>query len=123
MRGMIWTNTYFPSKWFSNDKIDDDEKYFEVASMTEERRIRILWIGCQIARHERWLQYDFKTHQFAVSPEYDENIDELPAAAEQVAPAEDDEAMTEEQTATDEQDVTAKASDLMDVDEPTVSQP
>ncbi|KAG7101406.1 EST/SMG-like protein 2 like [Verticillium longisporum] len=123
MRGMIWTNTYFPSKWFSNDKIDDDEKYFEVASMTEERRIRILWIGCQIARHERWLQYDFETHQFAVSPEYDENIDELPAAAEQVAPAEDDEAMTEEQTATDEQDVTGKASDLMDVDEPTVSQP
>ncbi|KAI1377316.1 hypothetical protein F4677DRAFT_52454 [Hypoxylon crocopeplum] len=55
MKGLIWTGKYYPNDWFLDDKIDDDEKYFEVASMEDERKERILWLGCHIAK---WLIYD-----------------------------------------------------------------
>ncbi|KAK6840949.1 hypothetical protein PG987_001809 [Apiospora arundinis] len=42
LRGLVWADTYFPPDWFSNNKIDDDEKYFEVASMTDKRKERVL---------------------------------------------------------------------------------
>ncbi|KAK4206116.1 hypothetical protein QBC37DRAFT_301453 [Rhypophila decipiens] len=66
MRGLLWVDKYFPDGWFSNDKIDDDEKYFEVASMREERRERVLYLGCRIAARGdgKWLEYDSTTHRF-----------------------------------------------------------
>jgi len=68
MRGLVWADKYFPAEWFSDDKIDDDEKYFEVASMTETRRERVLYLGCRIAaRGGGWLQYDPTTHRFGGS--------------------------------------------------------
>lgn len=77
MRGLLWVDRYFPEGWFSNDKIDDDEKYFELASMSEERRERILYLGCRIAaRGEgKWLTYDSQSHQFDVNPIYDVALD------------------------------------------------
>ncbi|KAI9046980.1 hypothetical protein LZ554_009055 [Drepanopeziza brunnea f. sp. 'monogermtubi'] len=36
MRGLLWAENYYPEKWFTNDKIDDAEKYLEVASMTDD---------------------------------------------------------------------------------------
>ncbi|KAI1379107.1 hypothetical protein F4677DRAFT_442836 [Hypoxylon crocopeplum] len=75
MKGLVWVDKYFPNDWFSNDKIDDDEKYFEVASMTDDRKERILWIGCQIARSRKWLTYDETSHQFGVVPEYEREIE------------------------------------------------
>ncbi|KAK3330590.1 hypothetical protein B0H66DRAFT_468554 [Apodospora peruviana] len=72
MRGLLWVDKYFPNDWFSNDKIDDDEKYFEVASMSEERKERVLYLGCRIAaRDGKWLRYDSESHQFSVSAQYD----------------------------------------------------
>ncbi|KAK3687205.1 hypothetical protein B0T22DRAFT_122049 [Podospora appendiculata] len=72
MRGLLWVDKYFPADWFSNDKIDDDEKHFEVASMSEERKERVLYLGCRIAaRDGKWLCYDSDSHQFSVSPQYD----------------------------------------------------
>lgn len=81
LRGFPWVEKYFPNGWFSNDKIDDDEKYFEVASMTEERKERALWLGCRIAAQDgKWLRYDPETHQFSVNPQYDVELElELPA--------------------------------------------
>lgn len=46
MRGLIWVDKYYPNDFFRNEKNDDDEKYFEVASMTEERIECILWLEC-----------------------------------------------------------------------------
>ena len=73
MRGLLWVEKYFPDGWFSNDKIDDDEKYFEVASMSEERKERILYLGCRIAArgNGKWLTYNSSTHQFGVNSLYD----------------------------------------------------
>jgi hypothetical protein len=74
MKGLLWVDKYFPIDWFSNDKIDDDEKYFEVASMTDERKERILWLGCRIAREGKWLTYDRTVHQFSVVTKYEKEI-------------------------------------------------
>jgi hypothetical protein len=49
LRGFPWVEKYLPDGWFVTEKIDDDEKYFELASMTEERRERVVWLGCRIA--------------------------------------------------------------------------
>ncbi|KAK8096440.1 uncharacterized protein PG998_014308 [Apiospora kogelbergensis] len=75
LRGLLWAEKYFPSDWFSNDKIDDDEKYFEVASMTGERKERILWLGISIARHGKWLVYDEELHLFSVSSRFEQEIE------------------------------------------------
>ncbi|KAK7937584.1 uncharacterized protein PG986_014452 [Apiospora aurea] len=75
LRGLLWADKYFPSDWFSNDKIDDDEKYFEVASMTDERKERVLWLGVSIARHGEWLLYDENLHRFSVPPRFEQEID------------------------------------------------
>ena len=66
LRGFPWVERYFPEGWFANDKIDDDEKYFEVPSMMEERKERALWLGCCIAKRGRWLSYDKQVYLFGV---------------------------------------------------------
>ncbi|KAK8036660.1 hypothetical protein PG993_008643 [Apiospora rasikravindrae] len=75
LRGLLWADKYFPSDWFSNDKVDDDEKYLEVASMTDERKERILWLGVSIARHDKWLLYDEEFHRFSVPSRFEQDID------------------------------------------------
>ncbi|KAK8139948.1 hypothetical protein PG984_000014 [Apiospora sp. TS-2023a] len=75
LRGLLWADKYFPSDWFSNDKIDDDEKHLEVASMTDERKERILWLGVSIARHDKWLLYDEEFHRFSVPSRFEQETD------------------------------------------------
>jgi hypothetical protein len=76
MRGLLWADKVYTSDWFVNDKIDDDEKYFEVASMAEERKDRVLWLGCKIAALDgQFLRYDSQNHQFTVAPQYDLNLE------------------------------------------------
>ncbi|RYP07208.1 hypothetical protein DL764_002654 [Monosporascus ibericus] len=70
MKGLLWVEDYFPNDWFSNEKIDDDEKYFEMKSMTEERKERILWLGCRVAKQGKWLIYDETLHQFQAAAQY-----------------------------------------------------
>ncbi len=77
MKGMLWVENYFPHDWFSNNKIDDDEKYFETASMIENRKERILWLGCRIAAHGKWLIYDDKLHQFQPAVKYRDKSDDI----------------------------------------------
>ncbi|KAI4592829.1 hypothetical protein KJ359_010382 [Pestalotiopsis sp. 9143b] len=71
MKGLLWVDKYYPNDFFCNDKIDDDEKYFEVASMTEERIERILWLGYRLANHNKWLTYDGTSHTFGVTADYE----------------------------------------------------
>ncbi|KAK3383417.1 hypothetical protein B0T24DRAFT_566133 [Lasiosphaeria ovina] len=80
MRGLLWADKYFPDEWFSSqERIDDDEKYFEVPSMSEDRKERALYLGCRIAAQGgKWLRYNSETHQFSVSPQYDIELDAIP---------------------------------------------
>jgi len=68
MRDLLWADDYFPEKWFSNEKIDDEEKYLEVASMTDDRKERILWLACRIASLGTWIYYDGPNRKFSLSP-------------------------------------------------------
>ncbi|KZL80703.1 hypothetical protein CI238_09061 [Colletotrichum incanum] len=72
-RGLLWVDKYYPDDWFTR-KLDDDEKYFEMASMLLERQNRCLWLGCRLASRGNWLTYDKSTNQFGVPPEYDIEI-------------------------------------------------
>jgi hypothetical protein len=68
MRGLLWADGYYPEKWFANDKIDDEEKYLEVASMTDDRKERILWLACRLASLGSWIFYDGDSRRFSTSP-------------------------------------------------------
>ncbi|KAL0764714.1 hypothetical protein CaCOL14_012520 [Colletotrichum acutatum] len=76
-RGLLWVDKYYPNDWFTATKVDDDEKYFEVASMMEERSQRCLWLGCRLATSGKWLTYDEQTKQFGVAPQFDVEIPDL----------------------------------------------
>ncbi|KAI3572158.1 hypothetical protein IWW34DRAFT_893253 [Fusarium oxysporum f. sp. albedinis] len=74
MRGMLYAEDYFPDGWFSNDKIDEDEKYFELPSLTEVRKDRILSLGYKIASSGTWLLWNREARQFEVPEKYDVKI-------------------------------------------------
>ncbi|KAH6638514.1 hypothetical protein BKA67DRAFT_665470 [Truncatella angustata] len=74
MKGLLWMERYYPVDWFTNENIDDDEKYFEVASMTEERKERILWLGCRLASRQRGLVYNTESHRFTILPAFERDI-------------------------------------------------
>ncbi|KAL6355089.1 hypothetical protein LRP88_11566 [Fusarium phalaenopsidis] len=78
MRGLIYSEDYFPHGWFRNDKIDEDEKYFELGSMVEERKDRILTLGCKIATSGSWLIWNPETRQFSVPAKYDVELEDAP---------------------------------------------
>jgi hypothetical protein len=81
LRGLPWAEKYFPSDWFSNDKIEDEEKGLEAASMGQERKVRILALGYQIAQGGTYLRYDKDTHRFGAAPEFDVEMDPIPVVA------------------------------------------
>ncbi|KAH7132848.1 hypothetical protein EDB81DRAFT_845454 [Dactylonectria macrodidyma] len=76
MRGLTYAADYHPKDWFDNGKIDEDEKYFELASMTDQRKERILYLGYKIAAQGKWLTYDTDSKKFDVMPAYNVKIDE-----------------------------------------------
>jgi len=65
LRGLTFAEGYHPSDWFSNDKTDEEERYFELPSMVDERIRRISFIGRCIAEKGRWLMYDGGTRHFS----------------------------------------------------------
>ncbi|KAL2108956.1 hypothetical protein VUR80DRAFT_3152 [Thermomyces stellatus] len=70
MRGLLWADKYHPAGWLAEAKVDNDEKGFELPSMAEQRRDRILWLGCRIAKFGRWIKYDGESRAFSVVPEF-----------------------------------------------------
>lgn len=71
MRGLLWADDYFPERWFDKEKIDEEEKYHERASMTSQRKERILWLARRICNLGSWIAYDGS--QFFV-PSKDETL-------------------------------------------------
>ncbi|KAI0172886.1 hypothetical protein GGR52DRAFT_580520 [Hypoxylon sp. FL1284] len=122
MKGLLWVDKYFPLDWFSNDKIDDDEKFFEVASMTDHRKERILWLGCCIAKSGKWLTYDEASHQFGVAEDYEKEIDYLSEDAEIVNSSEDT-VPTSRVTTLDSTGNVSEDEDMMDIDQASTHRP
>ncbi|RDL41591.1 TPR-like protein [Venustampulla echinocandica] len=81
VRGLLWVENYFPAQWFEK-KVDEEEKYHERASMTAQRKERILWLACRIANLGPWIVYDGK--QFSVSSS---SMEGLPSRASTFASA------------------------------------
>jgi hypothetical protein len=48
MHGLLWTRGYFPEGWFMKE-VEDDERSIEQASMTSQRKERILWLAYHVA--------------------------------------------------------------------------
>ncbi|KAJ4288316.1 hypothetical protein N0V88_007354 [Collariella sp. IMI 366227] len=75
IRGLPWIETYLPAGWFDTDeRVDDDDKYMELASKIEERKDRVVWLGARIAAREgggKWLSFDSRTGTFGVNPVYE----------------------------------------------------
>ncbi|KAM3067130.1 hypothetical protein ACMFMG_011685 [Clarireedia jacksonii] len=65
MRGLLYTDKLYPEKWFLNEKTDE-EKHHELPSMVEQRRERILWLGCRIAKAGSWIRFDSSKPKFSV---------------------------------------------------------
>jgi hypothetical protein len=117
MKGLLWAEKYFPIDWFANEKIDDDEKYFEVPSMTDERKERILWLGCRIADMGKWLTYDADVRQFGVLPQYDVEIAPLTKDTEDTDMSNISEASETLSRAHTDTTLKTEQDDIMDVDE------
>ena len=49
LRGQLYSQWYFPDKWFTNVIIDDDERTLELPSMGNPRMVRLSWLGRRIA--------------------------------------------------------------------------
>ncbi|KAH8645922.1 hypothetical protein BGZ60DRAFT_392345 [Tricladium varicosporioides] len=58
VRGLLWAEGYYPVDWFTKKKIDEEEKYHERASMTAQRKERILWLGCRLCDRVPYLTYN-----------------------------------------------------------------
>lgn len=75
LKGLRYSKNYFPGDWFTNEKLEDDEKMFELPSMADERRQRILWLGRKIAAPEKWLVWDEQANEFSVKQQYEVDLD------------------------------------------------
>ena len=67
MRGLTWAEGYFPPTWFSDDKLDDEERHLEVASMADVRSERIVWLAYGIADAGSWISYDRVSRRFSTT--------------------------------------------------------
>lgn len=67
MRGLSWTQSYYPKGWFDNKNIDDENQYKDDASVDSEfRPERILWLGCRLANRVDCMKYNPVEHKFFV---------------------------------------------------------
>jgi len=73
LRGILYADHYFPDTWFST-KVDEEEKYQERASMTAQRKERILFVACCIAKAGRGLKWDSAKGQFSNAAEAERQI-------------------------------------------------
>ncbi len=66
LRGLLFTQDYFPPDWFSGSTVDEAERHIEGPSVRAAREERILWLGWQMAQAGDWLTYDARCRRFAI---------------------------------------------------------
>lgn len=52
MDGLLWVNRYYPVGRLEKARADDED---ELTRMIDQRRDKILWLGCRIAKCGRWI--------------------------------------------------------------------
>ncbi|KAJ8127112.1 hypothetical protein O1611_g6525 [Lasiodiplodia mahajangana] len=114
MKGLVFEREYYPLDWFSSHKVDDDEKYLEMPSMTNVRKERILWIGHKIAQSGRGLTYNEKENIFGVLPEFEKEIEGI---------AEEIDVMDISDASNAGSQTPGRGEDEMDIDRPSASTP
>lgn len=77
--GLLWTEGLYPDDWFTGARVDDDEKSFELASMEEHRRERVLWLGCRLASFKKWIVYDEESKRFQATREFHQEVHDFAA--------------------------------------------
>ncbi|TGO32394.1 hypothetical protein BHYA_0321g00010 [Botrytis hyacinthi] len=77
MRGLLWSENYFPENWFLNMKTDEEEGHHELAFMLEQRKERILWLACRIADAGPWISFDSSRPEFCVQ-DSDAELEDMP---------------------------------------------
>jgi hypothetical protein len=70
MRGLVYTDDYFPTPWFKDCTLEEEEKSIELASMTDGRIERILWLGRRLAQDGHRLTWDDEAQRFGVADDY-----------------------------------------------------
>ncbi|RMI93887.1 hypothetical protein CDV36_016518, partial [Fusarium kuroshium] len=85
MRGLIYTEDYYPHGWFDNGNIEGRDRYFELRSMTRERKDRLITLGYRIAASGRWLIWNKETRSFTVPKNYDTAIEDPPKPTRDVS--------------------------------------
>jgi len=73
MRGMFWTEGYWPPTWF-DPNIEAETHYMEQKSMKDERTERILWLSCQLAKSGQWIVYDSNSHRFRLPGDFHDDM-------------------------------------------------
>jgi hypothetical protein len=67
VRGLLYAESLYPDNWYRDARVEEDEKQFELPSMTDQRKERILWLGRRLARSGRWLTWKESTQKFGVA--------------------------------------------------------
>ena len=63
IRGLIWTQFYFPSGWF-NGQTDENGRSIETATMHKARVERVQWLGLHLAFRTDYIKFDVHTKGF-----------------------------------------------------------
>ncbi|RSL79656.1 hypothetical protein CEP52_017496 [Fusarium oligoseptatum] len=87
MRGLIYTEDYYPHGWFDNGNIEGRERYLELGSMTRERKNRLITLGYRIATSGRWLIWNEEARCFTVPKKYDSTVEDPPEPIRDVVEA------------------------------------
>ncbi|KAK1724226.1 uncharacterized protein BDZ83DRAFT_579152 [Colletotrichum acutatum] len=74
LRGLLWTETYYPDEWFSKIGADTNKTGRLTSWMLQERMDRCLWLGCRIAKSGVWLQYDKTVGRFRANSRFDAEL-------------------------------------------------
>ena len=65
IRGLIWTQFYYPSDWF-HGHVDDEGRTIETPTMRKARVERVQWLGLYFAFHVGHLRFEMNTGSFFV---------------------------------------------------------
>jgi hypothetical protein len=69
LRGLIYTELFYPDQYFEKANLDIDERALSQPSDEEDRVVRILWVGRQVAKRlragKRLLEYDYAASRFS----------------------------------------------------------
>ena len=63
IRGLIWTQFYFPSGWFDKQN-DEDSRAIETASSQKHRVERVQWLALYLAFRTEYIKFDLHARSF-----------------------------------------------------------